>query len=328
MVFARRDFLHLTFGAVACASVLSGALALDYPTRPVTIIVPFAAGGPADITGRIVGEQLAKRLGQQFIIENVNGAGGTIGATRAARATPDGYTLIMGHMGTHAAAPALYPDLAYDPAEDFAPIGLVAEFPEVLVTRKDFPARTLKDFVAYAKANQSKLNMAHAGVGSVSYVGCLLLNTAIGIKPTLVPFTGSAPATNALMAGQVDYFCDPIIGQLAQISASNVHALAIAAAARHPLLADVPTAAEEGLPQFNIAPFFALFVPKGTPQSVVDVLAAALNQTLDDPVASKRFAELGAAIAEKGRRGPAPLDALVRSEIARLTPILKAAAQN
>jgi tripartite-type tricarboxylate transporter receptor subunit TctC len=230
-------------------------------------------------------------------------------------------------MGTHAAAPALYPDLAYDPAEDFAPIGLVAEFPEVLVTRKDFPARTLKDFVAYAKANQSKLNMAHAGVGSVSYVGCLLLNTAIGIKPTLVPFTGSAPATNALMAGQVDYFCDPIIGQLAQISAGNVHALAIAAAARHPLLANVPTAAEEGLPQFNIAPFFALFAPKGTPQSVVDVLAAALNQTLDDPVASKRFAELGAAIAEKGRRGPAPLNALVKSEIARLTPILKAAAQ-
>src|SRR6516162_8243407 len=153
---------------------------------------------------------------------------------RAARATPDGYTLIIGHMGTHAAAPALYPD------------------------------------VAYAKANQSKLNMAHAGVGSVSYVACLLLNTAIGIKPTLVPFTGSAPATNALMAGQVDYFCDPVIGQLAQISAGNVHALAIAAAARHPLLADVPTAAEEGLPQFNIAPFFALFGPKGTPQSVID----------------------------------------------------------
>ena len=327
MVFARRDFLRLALGAVASASVSSAALALDYPMRPVTIIVPFAAGGPADITARIVGEQLAKRFGEQFIIENVNGAGGTIGATRAARATPDGYTLIIGHMGTHAAAPALYPDLAYDPAEDFAPIGLVAEFPEVLVTRKDFPAQTLKDFVAYAKANQSKLNMAHAGVGSVSYVGCLLLNTAIGIKPTLVPFTGSAPATNALMAGQVDYFCDPIIGQLAQISAGNVHALAIAAAARHPLLADVPTAAEAGLPQFNIAPFFALFAPKGTPRSVVDVLAAALNQTLDDPVARKRFAELGAAIAEEGRRGPAPLDALVRSEIARLTPILKAAAQ-
>jgi tripartite-type tricarboxylate transporter receptor subunit TctC len=328
MVFARRDLLHLALGVVASASVSSAALALDYPTRPVTIIVPFAAGGPADITARIVGEQHAKRLGQQFIIENVNGAGGTIGATRAARATPDGYTLILGHMGTHAAAPALYPDLAYDPAEDFAPIGLIAEFPEVLVTRKDFPAGTLKDFVTYAKAEQSRLNMAHAGVGSVSYVGCLLLNTAIGIKPTLVPFTGSAPATNALMAGQVDYFCDPIIGQLAQIRAGNVRALAIAAAARHPLLPNVPTAAEEGLPQFNIAPFFALFAPKGTPQPVVDALAAALDQALDDPGPNKRFAELGATIAEKGRRGPVPLGALVKSEIARLTPILKAAAQN
>lgn len=327
MKLPRRTFLHLAASIAAIPMLTPTATAEGYPTRPVTIIVPFAAGGPADITARIVGEQLAKRLGQQFIIENVNGAGGTIGATRAARATPDGYTLIMGHMGTHAAAPALYPDLAYDPAEDFAPIGLVAEFPEVLVTRKDFPAGTLKDFVAYAKANQSKLNMAHAGVGSVSYVGCLLLNTAIGIKPTLVPFTGSAPATNALVAGQVDYFCDPVIGQLAQIRAGNVRALAIAAAARHALLPDVPTAAEEGLPQFNIAPFFALFAPKGTPQSVVDVLAVALDQGLDDPAASKRFAELGATIAEKGRRGPAPLGALVKSEIARLSPILKAAAQ-
>ena len=327
MKLSRRKFLHVAAGAAALPTLPCDATAFGYPTRPVTIIVPFAAGGPADVTARIVGEQLTKRLGKQFIIENVNGAGGTIGATRAARATPDGYTLIVGHTGTHAAAPALYPNLAYDPAEDFAPIGLVAEFPEVLVTRKDFPARTLKDFVAYAKANQSKLNMAHSGTGSVSYVGCLLLNTAIGIKPTVVPFTGSAPATNALMAGQVDYFCDPVIGQFAQIRAGNVHALALAAAARHPLLADVPTAAEEGLPQFNIAPFFALFAPKGTPQSVVDVLTVALDQTLDDPAAIKRFIELGASIAEKGRRGPGPLDTLVRSEIVRLTPVLKAAAQ-
>src|ERR1700674_4910476 len=246
MVFARRDFLHLTLGAAACASVLSAALALDYPTRPVTIIVPFSAGGPADITGRIVGEQLAKRLRQQFIIENVNGAGGTIGATRAARATPDGYTLIIGHMGTHAAAPALYPDLAYDPAEDFAPIGLVAEFPEVLVTRMDFPARTLKDFVAYAKANESKLNMAHAGVGSVSYVGCLLLNTAIGIKPTMVPFGGTGPAIIAMLCGQVDYVCDPILGPLPHVRAGTIKALAIATAKRSLLLPDVPTAAEQG----------------------------------------------------------------------------------
>jgi len=307
------------FGAAAAA-------AETYPTHTVTIIVPFPAGGPADITGRVIADQLSRRLGQAFVIENIGGAGGTLGTTRAARATADGYTLIIGHMGTHAAAPALYPNLAYNPVTDFAPIGLIAELPEVLVTRKTLPPNTLTEFVAYAKANEAKLNMAHAGVGSVSYVGCLLLNTSIGIHPTLVPFTGSTPATQALLAGQVDYFCDPIIGQMPHIKAGSLKALAIAAPQRHPLLPDLPTAAEQGLPAFNVAPFFALFAPKGTPQPIVDALAAALDQGLDDPAARKRFGDLGATVAAKSRRGPAPLAALVKSEVARLTPILKAAA--
>ena len=306
---------------------LGGAHAEPYPTRPVTVIVPFAAGGPSDVTARIVAEQMARRLGQQFVIENVNGAGGTLGAIRAARAAPDGYTLVLGHMGTHAASVALYPNLAYDPATDFASIGLVDETPEVLVTRKDLPPDTLKQFVEYAKTNEARLNMAHSGVGSISYVGCVLLNSAIGIKPTLVPFTGSAPATNALLARQVDYFCDPIVAQMAHIRAGTLKGLAIAAATRHPLLPDVPTSAEQGLPQFSASPFFALFAPKGTPAPVVEALAAALDATLDDEGARNRLTELGAAIAEKSRRGPAPLAALVKSEVARLTPILQAAAQ-
>src|SRR5690242_13984020 len=306
---------------------LGGAHAEPYPTRPVTVIVPFAAGGPSDVTARIVAEQMARRLGQQFVIENVNGAGGTLGAIRAARAAPDGYTLVLGHMGTHAASVALYPNLAYDPGTDFAPIGLVDETPEVLVTRKDLPPDTLKQFVEYAKTNEARLNMAHSGVGLISYVGCVLLNSAIGIKPTLVPFTGSAPATNALLAGQVDYFCDPIVAQMAHIRAGGLKGLAIAAATRHPLLPNVPTAAEQGLPQFSASPFFALFAPKGTPAPVVEALAAALDATLDDEGARTRLTELGAAIAEKSRRGPAPLAALVKSEVARLTPILQAAAQ-
>ncbi len=319
---------RLLLALLALASIgIAAARADAFPTRPVTIIVPFAAGGPSDVIARIVADQLAKRLGQQFVIENVNGAGGTLGAIRAARATPDGYTLVLGHMGTHAASVALYANLAYDPATDFAPIGLVAETPEVLVTRKDLPPANLKEFVAYAKANEAKLNMAHSGVGSISYVGCVLLNAAIGIKPTMVPFTGSAPATNALLAGQVDYFCDPIVAQMAHIRAGTLKGLAIAAAARHPLLPDVPTSAEQGLPQFSASPFFALFAPKGTPAPVVATLAVALDQSLDDEVARKRLTELGAAIADKSRRGPAPLGALVRSEIARLTPILQAAAQ-
>ena len=310
---------------LAAAAGVAAARAETYPAHTVTVIVPFAAGGPADIIGRIVADQLAKRLNANFVVENINGAGGTVGATRAARATADGYTLILGHMGTHAASIALYSNLAYDPRTDFAPISLVAEFPEVLVTRKGFPANTLQEFIAYTRANEAKINMAHSGVGSVSYVGCLLLDTAIGIHPTLVPFTGSAPATNAMLAEQVDYFCDPIIGQIAHMRSGTLKALAVAAATRHPLAPDLPTAAEQGLPAWNIAPFFGLFAPKDTPAPIVAALAAALDQGLDDEAVRKRFTDLGATIAAKDRRGPPPLGALVRSEVARLTPILQAA---
>ena len=317
--------LLLSLAAVALLGA-TAARAETYPAHPVTIIVPFPAGGPADIVGRVVADQLARRLGGTFLVENIGGAGGTVGTTRAARAAADGYTIIVGHMGTHAAAPALYPNLAYNPVTDFAPIGLVAELPEVLVTRAGLPPNNLQEFIAYAKANESKLNMAHAGVGSVSYVGCMLLNSLIGIHPTLVPFQGSTPATQSLLAGQVDYFCDPIIAQAPHIRAGTLKGLALAAPQRHPLLPDLPTAAEQGLPQFNVAPFFAVFAPKGTPQPIVDALVAALDAGLDDETVRKRFNDLGAAVADKSRRGPAPLAALVKSEMARLTPILKAEA--
>jgi tripartite-type tricarboxylate transporter receptor subunit TctC len=308
--------------------VLAGATAgqaQNYPTRSGTIIVPFAAGGPADITGRIAADVLSKALGQQFVVENIGGGGGTTGITRAARAAPDGYTLALGHLGTHAASVALFANLAYNPQTDFEPIGLVAEQPELLVTRKSLPPNNLKEFVAYAKANEKKLNMAHAGVGSVSYTGCLLLNAAIGIKPTLVPFTGTAPVMNALLADQVDYVCDPVLGPLPHVRAGTMKALAVTSAKRHPALPDVPTSAEAGLPQFNITVFFGLFAPKGTPQPIIDKLVAALDKGLDDDAARKRLTVLGATVAEKGRRGPKPLAALVKTEIDRLTPILKAA---
>ena len=307
---------------------LSGAASVhaqQYPTRSGTIIVPFAAGGPADITGRIAADVLSKALGQQFVVENIGGGGGTTGITRAARAAPDGYTLALGHLGTHAASVALFANLAYNPQTDFEPIGLVAEQPELLVTRKSLPPNNLKEFVAYAKANEKKLNMAHAGVGSVSYTGCLLLNAAIGIKPTLVPFTGTAPVMNALLADQVDYVCDPVLGPLPHVRAGTMKALAVTSAKRHPALPDVPTSAEAGLPQFNITVFFGLFAPKGTPQPIIDKLVAALDKGLDDDAARKRLTVLGATVAEKGRRGPKPLAALVKTEIDRLTPILKAA---
>ena len=306
---------------------INGANAEEYPAHTVTIIVPFAAGGPADITARIVADIFNRHLGQKFVVENVGGAGGTIGALRAARAAPDGYTLLSGHLGTNALAPAFYPDLAYDPQKDFEPIGLTAEYPELLVVRKDFPASNLKEFAAYAKANASKLNVGHAGLGSVSYIGCLLLNSAIGIKPTLVPFTGTAPVLNAMLGGQIDYECDPVLGTLSQVQAGSVKALAIAARKRSPMLPDVPTSYEQGFPEFDCAPFYAVFAPKGTPQPVIAKLVEALDRGLGEAQVQKRFLDLGADIVEPGRRGPRPLADLVRSESARLLPILKAAAE-
>ena len=310
------------------AGIIVGApaRAQDFPTRPITMIVPFAVGGPADITGRIVADIFTRHLGQRVIVENINGAGGTIGAVRAARATPDGYTIFFGHTGTNALAPAFYPDIAYDPQKDFEPIGLTAEYPEVLVVRKDLPAKTLAEFVAYAKANPKKLNVGHAGVGSVSYIGCLLLNSAMGIKPALIPFTGTAPVLNAMLVGEIDYECDPVLGNLAQVRAGTVRALAIASKKRSPMMPDVPTSHEQGLPEFDFAVNYAAFAPIGTPKPIIEKYVAALNEGLSEEAVQKRFAELGAEIAEPVRRGPKPLADLMQSEAARLLPILNAAA--
>ena len=305
---------------------MNGARAQDYPARTVTMVVPFAAGGPADITGRIVADIFTRHLGQKFVVENVGGAGGTIGTLRAARAAADGYTILSGHVGTNALASAFYPNLGYDPQKDFEPIGLTAEYPELLVVRKDFPANNLNEFVAYAQANANKLNVGHAGLGSVSYIGCLLLNAAIGIKPTMVPFTGTAPVLNAMLGGEIDYECDPVLGTLTHVRAGTVKALAIAAKKRSAMLPDVPTSYEQGLPEFDCAPFYAVFVPNGTPKPVIEKLTEALNKGLSEESVQKRLADLGADIVEPGRRGPKALADLVRSESARLMPILKAAA--
>jgi tripartite-type tricarboxylate transporter receptor subunit TctC len=305
---------------------INGARAEDYPARTVTMIVPFAAGGPADVTARIVADIFTRHLGQKFVVENAVGAGGTLGTLRAARAAPDGYTILSGHMGTNALAPAFYPNLGYDPQKDFEPIGLSAEYPEILVVRKHFPANNLKEFVAYAKANESKLNVGHAGLGSVSYIGCLLLNAAIGIKPTLVPFTGTAPVMNAMLVGEIDYQCDPVLGTLGQIRAGNLKALAIAAKKRSPMLPDVPTSYEQGLPEFDCAPFYGVFAPSGTPKPIIEKLVQVLNKGLSEETVQKRLADLGADLIEPDRRGPKALADLVKSETARLMPILKAAA--
>ncbi len=312
-------------GALMFAAAAMPASAQDYPNRPITIIVPFAAGGPTDVIARIAADNMGKTLGQTFVIENVVGAGGTTGSTRAMRASPDGYTIIMGHMGTHAASVALYPNLAYKPDVDFETIGLVAGTPILILAKKDFPPKDLKEFAAYVKANETKLNAAHAGVGSVSHVTGLLLNHVLGVKPTLIPFQGTGPAMNALVGGQVDYMTDQIVNAVPQVNGGTIKAYAIGTPERNPSLPNVPTSKEAGLPDFQASAWNALFAPKGTPKPILDKLSAALDKALSDETTRKRLLELGSDIPGPDRRGQAALATLVKSEIAKWTPIIKAA---
>jgi tripartite-type tricarboxylate transporter receptor subunit TctC len=317
--------LVLTLAAALAVAASSAHAQGNYPQRPVTMIVPFAAGGPTDVIARIVGDHMSRTLGQQIVVENVAGAGGTTGITRAKQATPDGYTIAMGHMGTHGAAPALYPNLRYDPAKDFEPIGMAAGTPILIVTKKDFPANTLKEFVDYIKANGPKLNEAHAGVGSVSHTTCTLLQSLTGAKFTRVAYRGTGPALNDLVAGQVDFGCDQIVNLVPQIQAGTIKAMAIATPERSPSLPNVPTTKEAGLPEYEVSAWNAVFAPKGTPKEITQKLVDALDKALSDETTRKRLLELGGVIPEGNGRGPEALQKLVESEVARWTPVLKAA---
>jgi tripartite-type tricarboxylate transporter receptor subunit TctC len=316
----------LAAAAAALALTATSAAAQTYPSRPVTIIVPFAAGGPTDIIARIVGEHFSKSLGQQFIVENIAGAGGTTGITRAAQAKPDGYTIAMGHMGTHGAAPALYPNLRYDPTKDFEPIGLAAGTPILIVARKDFPAADLKEFIAKAKDTSTRLSQAHAGVGSVSFTTCTLLSSLLGVKHhRVVAYRGTGPALNDMVGGQVDYMCDQIVNLVEQVRAGSIKSYAIATPARSPALPDLPTTKEAGLPEYEVSAWNALFAPKGTPKEIVAKLNETLVKGLDDAATRKRLLDLGSVLPEGKGRSPEALAELVKSEVARWTPILKAA---
>jgi tripartite-type tricarboxylate transporter receptor subunit TctC len=323
---------HLRSLASGCLAVLAGLIACaapsqaqTYPTRSITMIVPFAAGGPTDVVARIVSAHMAQTLGQSIVIENVVGAGGTTATTRAARAANDGYTLVVGHMGTHAASVPLYPNLAYHPEKDFEPVALLASTPILILARKDFPPKDLKEFVAYVKTNNDKLNAAHAGVGSVSHASCQLLNSILDIRPIGVPFNGTGPAMNALVGGQVDYMCDQIVNAVPQVNAGTIKAYAIATPARNQSLPDVPTTTEAGLAAFQAQAWNAIFAPKGTPAPIVAALSAAASKALDDETVRKRLLELGSVIPAPADRTPEALAALVKSEIAKWTPVLKPA---
>ncbi|MFB3818263.1 MAG: tripartite tricarboxylate transporter substrate-binding protein [Candidatus Methylomirabilales bacterium] len=312
--------------AAAALGLLAGPVqAQNYPTRPITVIVPFAAGGPTDVVARIVGDHMSRSLGQQVVVENVIGAGGTTGISRGAAATPDGYTIMMGHMGTHGAAPALYKNLKYDPAKDFEPIGIAAGTPILVVARNDFPPKTLKEFIAHVKAAGDKVNEGHAGVGSVSFTTCSMFNVMTGAKPTRVPYSGTGPVINDMLAGKLDYACDQIVNLATQIQGGKIKAYAIATEKRSPALPDVPTSTEAGLPEFKVSAWNALFAPKGTPKEIVAKLNDALSKALSDPATRKRLEDLGGVIPEGRERTPEHLKQFVASELDRWGKTLKTA---
>jgi tripartite-type tricarboxylate transporter receptor subunit TctC len=312
-------------GAFAMLAVPAFAPAQDYPNRAITVVVPFPAGGPSDVVARIVAEHMSRTLGQQMVIENVGGAGGTIGSGRVASAAPDGYTLLAGSMGSHVAAPVLTPNIKYSPG-DFAPVGPTAHSPAVIVAKKDFPAKDLKEFVAYLKQHGSAVKQAHGGIGASSHMACLLFNTAIGVKPTLVAYRGTGPAMNDLIGGHVDTFCEQSVSVSKQVAGGAIKGYAVSASERLAALPDVPTAKEAGV-DYQMSIWAGIFAPKGTPAAVAAKLAGALDKALDDEGVRKRIGDLGGSIPGKAERTPAAFDAYVKAEVARWAPILKASAQ-
>jgi tripartite-type tricarboxylate transporter receptor subunit TctC len=297
--------------------------AADYPDRNITLIVPFAAGGTTDIVARLLGEHMAKTLGQAVIVENDSGAGGTVASRRVAQAAPDGYTLIVGTMGTHGAAPSQYPNLKYDPLSDFTPIGQASEMPFVLVTRKDFPSNNLKEFVEYVQRNQDKVNEAHAGVGSEIHAACTLLQSIIGTRTARVAYRGGAPAINDLVAGQVDFGCTVLVTVAPQVQAGSLKALAVTGPERVDVLKEIPTTKEAGLPAFQAMTWNAIFAPKNLPHAIQSRLNEALVKALDNTAMRKRLIDLGAQIPDNPRRTPQALQRLVESEVARWVTVLK-----
>jgi tripartite-type tricarboxylate transporter receptor subunit TctC len=314
-------------GAIAATAALGFATAAQaqaYPNKPITMMVAFAAGGPTDVIARIVSEHMSKTLGQQIIIENVAGAGGTTTTARVAAAAPDGYTLIMGQMGTHAAAPALYPNLRYNPQTDFTPIGVAGITPIVIVAKKDFPANNLREFIAHVKANPDKVNQAHAGVGSTAFTTCVLLKAQMGVpKLNAVAYRGTGPALNDLVGGQVDFMCDQVTNLTPQITAGNIKAFAVATPQRLPVLPNLPTTIEAGLPEYQISGWNAIFGPKNLPADIQAKLVDALGKALDDPNTNRRLSELGTVIPNAQERTPAGLAAIVARDIALLDKPLR-----
>jgi tripartite-type tricarboxylate transporter receptor subunit TctC len=303
-------------GAPACAQ--------SWPERPLNMVIPFAAGGAVDVMGRILAARLGEILGQRVVIENVGGAGGMSGAYRVAKAAPDGYEFVLGSVGTHAQNQSLYKRPLYNAASDFAPVVLIAETPLVMVARKDLPANDLPEFIAYAKVNQARMQYGSAGIGSANQLACLLLNAAIGITVTHVPYRGGEPAIQDLIAGRIDYACSIITTSVPQIEGGLVKPILITTRTRSPLLPKLATAQEQGLKDFEAYTWNAFFMPKGTPDAIVRKLNAATIEALSTPIVLQRLKDIGATVVAPERRTPEYLGRFVASEIAKWAGPIKA----
>src|SRR6478736_4076144 len=296
---------------IATCALIGAGHTQDYPTRPVTMVVPFAAGGPTDVLARVVADRMGQLLGQQVVVENVGGAGGMTGAQRVAQAPPDGYAIGLGTVGTHAQNQTLYKRPLYNAATDFTPVALLAQVPLVLIARKDLPVNNLQEFIAYVKANQSKMSFGSAGAGSATHLGCVLLNAAMGVDIQHVPYRGTGPAMQDLAAGRIDYLCEIVTTALPQIQGGTVKPVAMLSLDRSPVLPNLPTANESGLPHFEAYTWNAIFLPKGAPGAIVKKLHDVAVATMKTPAVKDRLEGLGVMIVPPEKQTPAYLDQFV-----------------
>lgn len=303
----------------------SSALAQNWPDRSVTMVVPFGAGSGVDVLGRVLAQPLSEILGQQVVVENVAGAGGMTGTALVARAAPDGYQFVLGNVGTHALNPSLYPKPLYNVVSDFAPSVLIADTPQVLIARADLPANTLQEFAAYLRANQAKMQYGSPGVGSAAHLGCVLLNAAVGVNVTHIPYRSGGAAMQDLIAGRLDYQCPLLAIAVSQIESKKVKALAILTRNRSAVLPGLATAHEQGLSEFDVSAWNAFFFPKGTPQAIVQKLHDATVAALDSPAMQARLKQIGAEPASPGRRSPDYLQRFVEIEVKKWAVVIKAA---
>jgi tripartite-type tricarboxylate transporter receptor subunit TctC len=310
----------------AVATLMAGpAHADNWPSRPITMIVPFSAGGGVDLSARIQAQRMGELLGQPIVVENVGAAAGMAGSARVAKADPDGYTMLIGNSGTHAYSQSLYKAPLYNSLTDFTPVGLASESPRILIARKDLPAENLQEFIAYVKANQSKMQFGSAGVGSGTHLPCVLLNTAMGVNVTHVPYRGEAPAQQDLIGGRIDYMCSTIQTGAALAKQGTVKGIAVMSAHRVKIIPDLPTTGEQGLPGVEASVWNAFFLPPGTPRPIVDKLNRAMSDTLDDPAVRGRLEDLGLEIAAPERRTPEYLKKFVADEVERWGKVVHAA---